>query len=69
MNTAENLKTIYEEAAKKLGPKQARKYLTTFFSNMIYDLESNSEVTTKNLEHKIQEEVAFILKADKQGAA
>lgn len=69
MNTSEDLKTIYDEASKKLGPSKARKYLTTFFSNMVFDLEESGDLSTESINKKISEEASFMLKLKKEDAA
>ncbi len=69
MQTSQNLKTIYDEASKKLGPSQARKYLTTFFSTMIFDLEESGDFSIESIDKKIAEEASFISKIRKEDVA
>lgn len=52
MKTSEALKIIYDEAAKKLGKDKARKYLTSFFSNLVFDLEEGHALEAETIEKK-----------------
>ena len=69
MKTSKALNTIYEQASKKLGPDQARKYLITVFSNIIFDLEQDDDLSAEMIEKKIKEEAEFILRVNKQNVA
>ncbi len=69
MTTEESLKEIYDEATKKIGASKARKYLTTFFSNMIFDLEEGQQLNAEMIKKKIEEELVFIKKVEKEDAA
>lgn len=69
MKTSTALKAIYDEAEKKLGHEKARKYLTTFFSSMIFDLKEANELTPAMIERKISEELNFVTKANKEKVA
>lgn len=69
MNTSEALKIIYDVTCQKLGPKEGRKYVSSFFSNMMFDLEEAGCVTASEIEKKIIEEAEFCLRCSKKEVA
>lgn len=70
MNSSKALQIIYEVTSKKIGPLEARRFVSSTLYNLIADFQdSGQEITAESIEKALIEEAQFCQECAKKDAA